>query len=75
MCRCTQGLAPLTLTPGASMGTSTMDCCLCAGALVSLLPMKMQILQRGSHAPLVHLWCSSGSVTWQAVLSCQDESA
>eukprot|EP00955_Chlamydomonas_euryale_P114752 366301-Chlamydomonas_euryale.AAC.27 len=43
-----------TRTPGASIGTSTMLCCLCAGAEVSVLPMKMATRQRGSHAPLVH---------------------
>jgi hypothetical protein len=50
-----QASAQPTVTPGASMGTSTMLCCWCAGAPGSLLPMKMQMRQRGSHAPLVHL--------------------
>mmetsp|Transcript_6184 Transcript_6184/g.13461 ORF Transcript_6184/g.13461 Transcript_6184/m.13461 type:complete len:211 (+) Transcript_6184:693-1325(+) len=43
-----------TLTPVHSMGTRIMDCCLCAAAVGSVLPMKIAILQRGSHAPLVH---------------------
>src|SRR5271170_2407604 len=42
------------VTPGASMGTRIMDCCLCLGAVVSVLPMKMEILQRGSPAPEDH---------------------
>src|SRR5215831_13858739 len=31
-----------------------MDCCWCTGALASVLPMKMAILQRGSPAPDDH---------------------
>src|SRR6266478_952647 len=42
------------LTPGESMGTSTMDCCWCFLALGSVLPMKIAILQRGSPAPEDH---------------------
>src|SRR5579883_97216 len=42
------------VTPGASMGTRIMDCCLCRGAAGSVLPIKMAILQRGSPAPEVH---------------------
>mmetsp|Transcript_61769 Transcript_61769/g.147051 ORF Transcript_61769/g.147051 Transcript_61769/m.147051 type:complete len:296 (-) Transcript_61769:138-1025(-) len=43
-----------TFTPGASKGTSTIDCCRCLGALRSVFPMKMHVLQRGSMAPDVH---------------------
>src|SRR5580704_6029401 len=46
-----------TLTPGDSMGTRIIDCCLCAGAEVLLLPIKMAILQRGSPAPEDHHLC------------------
>mmetsp|Transcript_56812 Transcript_56812/g.133784 ORF Transcript_56812/g.133784 Transcript_56812/m.133784 type:complete len:263 (+) Transcript_56812:292-1080(+) len=41
-------------TPGASIGTRTMLCCLWVGADVSVLPIKMATLQRGSLAPDVH---------------------
>ena len=44
----------MTWTPGASNGTRTIDCCLCLAALVSVLPMKTQMVVRGSMAPLVH---------------------
>src|SRR5262249_21417449 len=44
----------MSLTPGVSIGTRIIDCCLCLGAVVSVLPMKMAILQRGSPAPEVH---------------------
>src|SRR5580700_8152513 len=42
------------VTPGASSGTRIIDCCLCAGADGSLLPIKIAILQRGSPAPEDH---------------------
>src|SRR6266446_4937286 len=45
------------VTPGVSIGTRIIDCCLCGGAAGSVLPMKMQILQRGSPDPDDHhLW-------------------
>lgn len=50
----------MTRTPGASMGTSTIDCCRWVGAEGSVLPMKMAMLQRGSHAPEVHHLLRSG---------------
>src|SRR5580704_1944496 len=40
--------------PGVSIGTRIMDCCLWRGALGSVLPMKIEILQRGSPAPDDH---------------------
>lgn len=36
------------------MGTRIMDCWRCVGAVLSVLPMKMDILQRGSIAPEIH---------------------
>src|SRR4029453_10528424 len=42
------------LTPGVSIGTRIIDCCLCFGALGSDLPIKMAMRQRGSPAPDVH---------------------
>src|SRR5262245_60794406 len=42
------------MTPFASSGTRIIDCCLCAGADGSVLPMKIEILHRGSPAPEVH---------------------
>src|SRR2546429_9912892 len=42
------------LTPGVSNGTRIMDCCLWRGAEGSVLPMRMNILQRGSPAPDDH---------------------
>src|SRR5580704_11084854 len=44
----------MIFTPGASIGTRIMDCCLCCSAFGSVLPMKMAILQRGSPAPELH---------------------
>src|SRR5436189_140940 len=44
----------LMVTPGASIGTRIIDCCLCLGADGSVLPMKMAILHRGSPAPDDH---------------------
>src|SRR5256885_11473466 len=44
----------LIVTPGASIGTKIMDCCLCFGADGSVLPIKIAILQRGSPAPDDH---------------------
>src|SRR5262252_8645499 len=41
-------------TPGESMGTRIIDCCLCFGAEGSDLPIKIEIRQRGSPAPDVH---------------------
>src|SRR5579864_6959097 len=41
-------------TPGVSVGTRTIDCCLCLGAVGSVFPMKMEILHRGSPAPEDH---------------------
>src|SRR5579871_6238667 len=46
-----------TFTPGVSSGTKIIDCCLCFGAVGSVLPMKIEILQRGSPAPLDHHLC------------------
>ena len=43
-----------TVTPGASMGTTIMDCCLCRGAEGSVLPMKIATRHRGSPAPEIH---------------------
>ncbi len=44
------------MTPGASRGTSTIDCCAWRGALVSVLPITMKIAQCGLPAPeLNHL--------------------
>src|SRR6266481_9620426 len=42
------------VTPGVSNGTRIMDCCLWRAAEGSVLPMKMEILQRGSPAPDDH---------------------
>src|ERR1700721_4219433 len=42
------------LTPGVSIGTRIIDCCLGRGAEWSLLPIKIAILQRGSPAPEDH---------------------
>src|SRR5579863_1789779 len=44
----------LIVTPGESSGTRIIDCCLCRAALGSVLPMKMEILQRVSPAPDDH---------------------
>ena len=44
----------MTVTPGVSIGTRTIDCCWCFAAAGSVLPMKIAILQRGSMAPEVH---------------------
>src|SRR5580700_11643751 len=45
------------LIPGVSNGIKIIDCCLCFAAVGSVLPMKIDILQRGSPAPLDHhLW-------------------
>src|SRR5438477_9258008 len=44
----------LIVTPGVSIGTKIMDCCLCFGADGSVLPIKIAILQRGSPAPEDH---------------------
>src|SRR5277367_1667599 len=45
------------LIPGVSSGIRIIDCCLCFGADGSVLPMKIEILQRSSPAPLDHhLW-------------------
>mmetsp|Transcript_1761 Transcript_1761/g.4004 ORF Transcript_1761/g.4004 Transcript_1761/m.4004 type:complete len:244 (-) Transcript_1761:732-1463(-) len=48
------GKCRTTVTPGASIGTSTILCCLCLGASGDVFPMKMASRHRGSHAPLVH---------------------
>src|SRR5580658_6989247 len=45
------------VTPVVSIGTRIMDCCLCFGPAGSVLPMKIEILQRGSPAPLDHHLC------------------
>lgn len=42
------------VTPGVSIGTRIIDCCRCVGAVGSVLPIKMEILQRGSIAPEIH---------------------
>src|ERR1700694_5805611 len=42
------------LIPVASIGTRIIDCCLCLAALGAVLPMKIEILQRGSPAPDDH---------------------
>src|ERR1051325_9927840 len=45
------------LMPGVFNGTKIIDCCLCFAAVGSVLPMKIEILQRGSPAPEDHhLW-------------------
>ena len=41
----------MIFTPGASIGTMIIDCCLCLSALLSVFPMKIQTLHRGSIAP------------------------
>src|ERR1700735_1714960 len=41
-------------TPDVSSGTRIIDCCLCADAEGSLLPMNIAILHRGSPAPEDH---------------------
>ena len=43
--------ALMIFTPGASIGTMIIDCCLCLSALLSVFPMKIQTLHRGSIAP------------------------
>ena len=43
--------ALMIFTPGASIGTMIIDCSLCLSALLSVLPMKIQTLHRGSIAP------------------------
>src|SRR5258708_19838439 len=61
----------MIFTPGASRGTRTMDCCLCLAAAGSVLPMKMEILQRGSPAPEDHHLCPlmTYSSPWRAMLA------
>ena len=44
-----------TRTPGASYGTSTMDCCWCRAALGSVLPMNTQILHLARRSVVPHL--------------------
>lgn len=41
----------MTLIPGVSMGTKTIDCCRCLGACGSVFPINTQSLQRGSRMP------------------------
>ena len=43
--------ALMIFTPGASIGTMIIDCCLCLSALLSVFPIKIQTLHRGSIAP------------------------
>src|ERR1051325_4327671 len=58
-------------TPGVSIGTKIIDCCLCLGAAGSVLPIKMAILQRGSPAPDVHhLWPLMTYSSPSRVISC-----
>src|SRR5579863_1343623 len=69
-----------TLTPGDSMGTRIIDCCLWAGTEGLLLPMKMAILQRGSPAPEDHHLCplmtySSATRTMLAAMLVASEEA
>ena len=47
----------MTRTPGVSMGTSSIDCCMCRGTSLSVftLHIRIPILHRGSHAPEDHL--------------------
>src|SRR6202158_5689743 len=40
--------------PAESRGTRIIDCCRCFGALGSVLPMKINSLQRSSPAPEIH---------------------
>ena len=40
-----------TLTPGVSIGTSTIDCCLWGAADGSVLPITIRIRQWGCIAP------------------------
>src|SRR5260370_38184431 len=60
-----------TVMPGVSIGTRIMDCCLCFGAVGSVLPMKMEILQRGSPAPEDHHLCPlmTYSSPWRTMLA------
>ena len=53
-CRPITGRSRTTVTPGVSIGTSTIDCCRYGGASGSVLPIVISSLQRGSSAPLVH---------------------
>eukprot|EP01137_Pigoraptor_chileana_P010535 Opistho-2@60338 len=47
----------LTVTPGASMGTRTIECCRCLGACGSERPRTIASLHRGSIAPEIQcLW-------------------
>ena len=43
--------------PGVSMGTNSIDCCMCRGTSLSVftLHIRIPILHRGSHAPEDHL--------------------
>src|SRR2546422_1386928 len=58
-------------TPGASIGTRIMDCCMCLGAAGLVLPMKMEILQRGSPAPDDHHFrpLMTYSLPWRTMLA------
>src|SRR5271166_787337 len=42
------------LMPGRSRGIKIIDCCLCFGAVGSVLPMKIEILHLGSPPPDDH---------------------
>ena len=44
----------VSVTPGESRGTMTMDCCLCLAAPTSVFPMKMDTLVLWSMAPVDH---------------------
>src|SRR5580693_4701219 len=67
------------VTPGVSIGTRIMDCCLCFGPAGSVLPMKMEILQRGSPAPddhhlrpLITYWSPSRTILLSILVASED---
>lgn len=57
----------MTLTPGLSIGTSSMLCCKWRLADVSVLPIKMQSLHLGSKAPVMVKWYSIKGFFWWSV--------
>ena len=63
--------ARTTVTPGVSMGTRTIDCCLCGdGWEAFVLPMTMSILHLGCRAFVVH-HLTPFSTTWVLVTCMQ----
>jgi hypothetical protein len=44
-------LRPRIFTPGVSLGTRIIDCCLCGGASGLVRTIVIRILQRGLPAP------------------------